>query len=134
MPDKKKGLVCPKCLKDQWCPCEACKERHGQEIVWVWDKTGEIVSCGHCGHTMTAGDWLDEEWKQIMVGVKPKGDKLLKIKGALLDKAGAEWAKNTDESRARSKLLMVDAQEIDTRYKNSFYRQGRYEEAEKELT
>lgn len=69
MPDKK--LLCPKCLKDQHCPCESCKERHGQEIVWVWDTTGELVSCGHCGHTMHVDGWLTEEWQQIMEGKKP---------------------------------------------------------------
>ena len=63
--------LCPKCKKPQYCPCEACKERDRQEIVWKWHDDGEILECGHCGHAMHADGWLQEEWDQIMEGKEP---------------------------------------------------------------
>ena len=53
------GHGCPICGGAQLCPCENCAPRHCAEIMWKWDDTGELISCGHCGHTMHADGWLE---------------------------------------------------------------------------
>jgi len=57
-------MLCPKCSGKQYCPCPACQDRHGQEIVWRWITHNGPIACGHCGHTMSEWDWGREEWKQ----------------------------------------------------------------------
>ena len=57
-------LKCPKCEGIQYCPCESCKERHKQEIVWQWDPSMTRSSCSHCGHQMSSDEWLYEQAKQ----------------------------------------------------------------------
>jgi len=57
-------LKCPKCEGIQYCPCEACKERHKQEVVWQWDPSRVASSCGHCGYKMSSDGWLIEQSKQ----------------------------------------------------------------------
>lgn len=47
-------MSCPKCGGAQECPCANCAERNAGKVVWKWDETGEVISCGHCGHTMHA--------------------------------------------------------------------------------
>ena len=61
-------MNCPKCNYPQYCPCEACRKSHGQEIVWKNLYDGNILECGYCGHTMSEEDWLMEEWEQEMEG------------------------------------------------------------------
>lgn len=61
MSDRK--LKCPKCGGDQYCPCPACTERERQSIVWI--NKGDLVACGHCGHTMHVNKWLMEEYNQF---------------------------------------------------------------------
>ncbi len=58
-------MLCPKCKEPQHCPCKHCKERNKGKVLWKWDDSGEIISCGHCGHAMHADGWLDEEAKQM---------------------------------------------------------------------
>lgn len=57
-------MTCPKCNEAQYCPCENCAKRSAGKVVWKWDDTGEIISCGHCGHTMSADDWMDHDMAQ----------------------------------------------------------------------
>ena len=69
-------LKCPKCGGIQHCPCESCKERHKQEVVWKWHGFGELSSCGHCGHKLSSDQWLDvqsrqhKEWKRVQAEEK----------------------------------------------------------------
>jgi len=59
-------MICPKCGKPQNCPCKSCRDYSSKDVVtWIWDETGELITCGHCGITKTADWWLDEEGKQI---------------------------------------------------------------------
>ncbi len=58
-------MICPECKETQYCPCDCCKDRNKGKVVWIWDDSGEIISCGHCGHAMHADGWLDEEAKQV---------------------------------------------------------------------
>lgn len=58
-------MSCPKCNGEQHCPCRNCKERNAGKVVWKWDETGEIISCGHCGYTLHADDWLAIDWEQM---------------------------------------------------------------------
>ncbi len=58
-------MFCPKCKKEQHCPCVTCKKRHGQKITWIWKTGNGPIACGHCGYTMSEDHWLDEEFKQI---------------------------------------------------------------------
>jgi hypothetical protein len=57
-------LKCPVCEGIQHCPCDSCRERQGEQVVWKWDKLGELSSCGHCGYQMSSDQWLDEQSKQ----------------------------------------------------------------------
>ena len=57
-------LKCPKCEGIQHCPCEACKERHKQEVTWQWNPPRSASSCGHCDYKMSSDDWLIEQSKQ----------------------------------------------------------------------
>ena len=52
-------MSCPKCKEPQHCPCKACTARRTEKVVtWVHaDEDGNIISCGHCGHTMTIDEW-----------------------------------------------------------------------------
>lgn len=49
---------CPKCGGEQLCPCKNCRPLHPDKVMWKWDETGEIISCGHCGFAAHADDWL----------------------------------------------------------------------------
>jgi hypothetical protein len=52
-------MKCPKCGGAQFCPCKNCLPNHPDEVVWKWDATGEIISCGHCGFSAHADSWAD---------------------------------------------------------------------------
>jgi len=54
---------CPKCGGEQLCPCENCKPDHPDKVMWKWDETGEIISCGHCGLAAHSDWWLDWQWE-----------------------------------------------------------------------
>jgi len=58
------GMTCPNCGKEQYCPCSNCQPRHKQKVVWVWVTENGPISCGHCGHTMSVGEWEDLSYKQ----------------------------------------------------------------------
>lgn len=60
-------------------------------------------------------------------------NKILRIKGRLIQKSTEFWKKDTKKDRAESKLLFIAARDIDERYGNSFYNQRYYEEVEDEL-
>lgn len=67
-------LKCPKCKGIQYCPCESCKERHKQEVVWQWDPARTASSCGHCGHQMGSDEWLYEQAKQYQLWKRVQDD------------------------------------------------------------
>lgn len=58
------GHGCPVCGGAQLCPCANCKPLHAEEVMWRWDETGELISCGHCGHTMHADRWQDLDFQR----------------------------------------------------------------------
>lgn len=60
-------FLCPNCSGEQHCPCENCKERNKDKITWIWITVNGPIECGHCGHTMSFGEWLMEEFKQYDV-------------------------------------------------------------------
>lgn len=62
-------MNCPKCGHEQKCPCPACQSRNKTDKPWIW-KEGELVSCGLCGHTLSANDWMNLEWEQYKNGRK----------------------------------------------------------------
>lgn len=57
-------MSCPKCGEAQHCPCVHCAKRSAGKVVWKWDETGEIISCGHCGFTTSADEWMDIDMAQ----------------------------------------------------------------------
>ena len=61
-------MNCPKCGYPQYCGCESCRKTgllpKGIK-PYVWDETGELISCGNCGFTMHADGWLNEAEKQL---------------------------------------------------------------------
>ena len=61
-------MYCPECGNEQHCPCDHCRAEHQREIVWEWDKTGEIISCGHCGYSAHADQWELEAMRQSEEG------------------------------------------------------------------
>lgn len=69
-------LKCPKCGGIQYCPCESCKEKHKQEVVWRWDPSITLSSCSYCDFQMGSDDWLIEqskqysEWKRVQDALK----------------------------------------------------------------
>jgi hypothetical protein len=67
-------LKCPKCEGIQHCPCESCKERHKQEVVWQWDPPLKASSCGHCGHQMSSDELLYEQAKQPQLWKRVQDD------------------------------------------------------------
>lgn len=65
-------MKCPKCSKENRCPCEACVKRESPGVVhWVSD--GDYMSCGHCGHRMHHGDWIELDWEESRA-LREKGD------------------------------------------------------------
>ena len=52
---------CPVCGLDQLCPCKSCNETNAGKTTWIWTEDGESISCGGCGHTMSADEWQDRE-------------------------------------------------------------------------
>ena len=58
-------MKCPKCGGEQYCPCKSCKERNKGKITWIWVTPNGPIECGHCGHTMSCGEWMDEDWEQM---------------------------------------------------------------------
>lgn len=62
---------CPKCGGEQLCPCANCAPSHPDKVMWKWDEAGEIISCGHCGHTMTADSWLDLDIERFNKATAP---------------------------------------------------------------
>lgn len=50
---------CPRCGGAQLCPCLTCSKDHPDQVMWGYDATGELISCGHCGFTMHADGWMD---------------------------------------------------------------------------
>lgn len=65
---------CPNCGKESACPCANCAEANKDKVRWVWDATGELISCGHCGYTMHADEWGDFEWTAYKKRLKAKED------------------------------------------------------------
>jgi hypothetical protein len=67
-------LLCPVCGGVQYCPCQSCRERNGEQITWQWDELGVKSSCGYCGYSSSTDQWLDEqhrqfeEWKRVQKG------------------------------------------------------------------
>lgn len=54
-----KILKCPQCGYPQHCGCPACISRIPEGILpYVWDETGELISCAKCGYTLHADGWL----------------------------------------------------------------------------
>jgi len=65
------GHGCPVCGGAQLCPCSNCAPDHAEEMMWKWDESGELISCGHCGHTMHADGWLNldmQRWQPVSAG------------------------------------------------------------------
>ena len=58
-------MRCPECGAVQHCPCDACKKRKPGKVTWVWKGPNGPIACGMCGHTMSAGEWMDLEWEQF---------------------------------------------------------------------
>lgn len=56
---------CPKCGQEQFCPCKNCADRNAGKVVWKWTPDGECISCGHCGFTAHADQWLDFEYEYL---------------------------------------------------------------------
>lgn len=52
---------CPKCGGEQLCPCVNCARENSGKVVWVWQKDGETIACGHCGFLASADQWMDIE-------------------------------------------------------------------------
>lgn len=51
---------CQKCGNKMYCPCPACKSSLPDGVKpWVWDETGELISCSSCGYQAHADEWLD---------------------------------------------------------------------------
>jgi len=58
-------LVCPKCGYPQYCPCDSCKKNLPEGYKpWIWDETGNLITCANCGLTMHEDEWLSESEKQ----------------------------------------------------------------------
>ena len=57
-------MNCPKCRGKQHCPCDNCATKNKGKITWKWVTGNGPIECGHCGHTMGMGDWMDEDYKQ----------------------------------------------------------------------
>jgi hypothetical protein len=57
-------LLCPKCEGKQNCPCESCQKRNKAKVTWIWKSGNGPIACGHCGYTMSPGEWEMEEFKQ----------------------------------------------------------------------
>ena len=58
-------MVCPKCGYPQYCGCDSCKGFLPEGIKpYKWDESGELISCGNCGYTMSQDEWLNESEKQ----------------------------------------------------------------------
>lgn len=68
------GHGCPVCGGSQLCPCTNCAPAHPAEVMWKWDKTGELISCGHCGHTMHADVWMDLDGQRMDDGRRAAGE------------------------------------------------------------
>jgi len=56
-------MFCPNCGQEQFCPCDNCRPRHKQEIVWQWVTPNGPVACGMCGLEFSQCDWEDIELK-----------------------------------------------------------------------
>ena len=56
-------MICPQCGKEQYCPCNNCKERSKGKTTWVWINE-DVIKCGHCELTAVADWWETEAWKQ----------------------------------------------------------------------
>jgi hypothetical protein len=57
-------MHCPKCEGGHLCGCKSCAEKNKGKVTYKWPD-GKHIACGHCGHTMSADEWLDEEVKQL---------------------------------------------------------------------
>ena len=58
-------MKCPKCRREQYCPCESCRSRLPKgKKPWIW-VNGEAHKCSYCGYTAHADFWADIEWKQF---------------------------------------------------------------------
>ena len=57
-------MICPKCKGNQHCPCKNCSDKNRGKTTWKWITENGPIECGHCGHTMSYGDWCIEEFKQ----------------------------------------------------------------------
>lgn len=61
-------MKCPKCSAEQLCPCTNCADLNAGKVTWRWD--GDLISCGHCGHTMHVDAWHDVEVREASVAAK----------------------------------------------------------------
>lgn len=60
--------ICPRCRGKQSCPCPSCAALRATDVtVWKWNEAGEFISCGYCGLTMHAIEWMDEKYRQFKV-------------------------------------------------------------------
>jgi DNA-directed RNA polymerase subunit RPC12/RpoP len=54
---------CPECGYPQFCPCPTCGPHVPEGYKpWIWDETGEFVSCAQCGLKAHVDWWMDVEW------------------------------------------------------------------------
>lgn len=58
-------MICPKCQGEQHCPCQSCADKNHGKVTWIWVTGNGPIKCGHCGHTMSCGEWEAEEFKQF---------------------------------------------------------------------
>lgn len=73
-PDKRLPAEgCPKCGGEQLCPCANCADRNAGKVTWKWDDSGEIISCGHCGWTAHADEWMDLDMERFLASQMNRG-------------------------------------------------------------